>query len=57
MVIFFFQVGDRVRVTKMNMNGQWEGEINGRHGHFPFTHVSIERDLQDDEANSGRDNL
>uniref|UniRef100_A0A8C4PWW8 Adapter molecule crk n=1 Tax=Eptatretus burgeri TaxID=7764 RepID=A0A8C4PWW8_EPTBU len=50
-------VGDRVRVTKMNMNGQWEGEINGRHGHFPFTHVSIERDLQDDEANSGRDNL
>ncbi|XP_071119889.1 adapter molecule Crk-like isoform X1 [Mytilus edulis] len=31
--------GDIVLVTKMNSNGQWEGEINGRKGVFPFTHV------------------
>lgn len=25
----------------MNINGQWEGEVNGRKGLFPFTHVKI----------------
>lgn len=43
-VIFFFlilQVGDIVKVTRMNINGQWEGEVNGRKGLFPFTHVKI----------------
>lgn len=41
---FFFlimQVGDIVKVTRMNINGQWEGEVNGRKGLFPFTHVKI----------------
>ena len=23
------------------MHGQWEGQLNGKHGHFPFTHVSF----------------
>ncbi|XP_062814912.1 crk-like protein isoform X2 [Anolis carolinensis] len=35
------EVGDLVRVTQMNINGQWEGEIQGRRGLFPFTHVRI----------------
>ncbi|XP_063370162.1 adapter molecule Crk [Cydia amplana] len=33
--------GDIVRVTRMNINGQWEGELNGRTGHFPFTYVEF----------------
>lgn len=37
----FPQVGDIVKVTRMNINGQWEGEVNGRRGLFPFTHVKI----------------
>ena len=36
-----FQVGDIVKVTKMSINGQWEGELNGKVGHFPFTHVEF----------------
>ncbi|KAH8406410.1 hypothetical protein KR222_005845 [Zaprionus bogoriensis] len=35
------EVGDVINVTKTNINGQWEGEINGRKGHFPFTHVEF----------------
>lgn len=35
------QVGDRVKVTKINVNGQWEGECKGKRGHFPFTHVKL----------------
>lgn len=35
------EVGDTVKVTRMNINGQWEGEVNGRKGLFPFTHVKI----------------
>lgn len=35
------QVGDLVKVTKINVNGQWEGECKGRRGHFPFTHVRL----------------
>lgn len=35
------EVGDTITVTKMNINGQWEGELNGRSGHFPFTHVEF----------------
>ena len=23
------------------MSGQWEGDLKGKHGHFPFTHVSF----------------
>ena len=35
------QVGDIVTVTKINPNGQWEGEVNGKTGIFPFTHVEF----------------
>uniref|UniRef100_A0AAQ4NZ05 Adapter molecule crk n=1 Tax=Gasterosteus aculeatus aculeatus TaxID=481459 RepID=A0AAQ4NZ05_GASAC len=35
------EVGDRVKVTKINVNGQWEGECKGKRGHFPFTHVKL----------------
>lgn len=35
------EVGDIIKVTKTNINGQWEGELNGRKGHFPFTHVEF----------------
>ncbi|XP_043997632.1 adapter molecule crk-like [Gambusia affinis] len=41
------EVGDMVKVTKINVNGQWEGECNGKHGHFPFTHVRL---LDDSES-------
>jgi proto-oncogene C-crk len=35
------KVGDMVLVTKMNMTGSWEGEIDGRKGYFPFNHVEL----------------
>ena len=35
------EVGDIVTVTKMSINGQWEGVLGGRNGHFPFTHVEF----------------
>ncbi|EPQ02755.1 Adapter molecule crk [Myotis brandtii] len=35
------EVGELVKVTKINVNGQWEGECNGKRGHFPFTHVRL----------------
>lgn len=35
------EVGDMVKVTKINVNGQWEGECKGKQGHFPFTHVKL----------------
>lgn len=35
------EVGDIITVTKTNINGQWEGELNGKIGHFPFTHVEF----------------
>uniref|UniRef100_A0A8D8S323 Adapter molecule Crk n=1 Tax=Cacopsylla melanoneura TaxID=428564 RepID=A0A8D8S323_9HEMI len=33
------EVGDIIKVTKANFSGKWEGELNGKTGHFPFTHV------------------
>lgn len=45
------EVGDIIKVTKMNINGQWEGELNGKVGHFPFTHV----EFVDSENNDGTD--
>lgn len=39
------QEGDLLKVTKMNINGQWEGELNGKVGHFPFTYVEFLDDL------------
>ena len=35
------EVGDVIKVTKTNINGQWEGELHGKVGHFPFTHVEF----------------
>jgi proto-oncogene C-crk len=35
------KVGDEVMVTSMNLSGQWEGEVNGQKGFFPFTHVKF----------------
>ncbi|EDW53719.1 adapter molecule Crk isoform X2 [Drosophila sechellia] len=35
------EIGDIIKVTKTNINGQWEGELNGKNGHFPFTHVEF----------------
>lgn len=44
------EVGDLIKVTKMNINGQWEGELRGKTGHFPFTHVEvIDSDNPDEE--------
>lgn len=34
-------IGDIITVTKTNINGQWEGELNGKVGYFPFTHVEF----------------
>ncbi|XP_050314510.1 adapter molecule Crk [Anthonomus grandis grandis] len=42
------EVGDIIIVTKTNINGQWEGELNGKTGYFPFTHV----EFLDDENGS-----
>ncbi|XP_063342659.1 adapter molecule crk-like [Pelmatolapia mariae] len=45
------EVGDTVKVTKINVNGQWEGECKGKRGHFPFTHVRLlEQYYPDDES-------
>lgn len=47
------EVGDIVKVTKMSINGQWEGELNGKVGHFPFTHVEfIDSESGIDEGSS-----
>lgn len=35
------EVGDIINVTKTNINGQWEGELRGKVGFFPFTHVEF----------------
>ena len=37
----FLQVGDIINVTKQNINGQCEGELNNKVGHFPFTHIEF----------------
>jgi len=43
--------GDIITVTKTNINGQWEGELNGKTGHFPFTHVDFIDNENADEEN------
>lgn len=35
------EAGDIIMVTKININGQWEGTLNGKTGHFPFTCVEF----------------
>lgn len=47
-------MGDVIKVTKTNINGQWEGELRGKIGHFPFTHVEfIEQDNHLQQNNGG----
>ncbi|EFX79562.1 hypothetical protein DAPPUDRAFT_52191 [Daphnia pulex] len=46
------EVGDTVKVTKMHINGQWEGELHGKVGHFPFTHVEF---IDSENADDGID--
>jgi len=35
------EVGDEVMVTRMNLDGQWYGDCEGRQGYFPFTHIQF----------------
>ncbi|KAL3289471.1 hypothetical protein HHI36_022894 [Cryptolaemus montrouzieri] len=35
------EIGDIITVTHTNINGQWQGELNGKVGFFPFTHVEF----------------
>lgn len=44
------EVGDVIKVTKTNINGQWEGELHGKVGHFPFTHVEFIDDTTNEES-------
>lgn len=45
------EIGDTITVTKTNINGQWEGELNGKRGHFPFTHVEFIENNESDNTN------
>ena len=38
-ILHFFQVNDIVMVLETTMNGSWRGELKGKVGEFPFTHV------------------
>ena len=48
--VFHQQVGDIVTVTAMKINGQWEGEVNGRRGDFPFIYIQFEDELENGES-------
>jgi proto-oncogene C-crk len=44
-----------IKVLKMNINGQWEGELNGKLGHFPFTHVEfVDGDNNSENSEAGK---
>jgi hypothetical protein len=45
------EVGNIIKVTKMNINGQWEGELNGKVGFFPFTHIEFLSNDDDENFN------
>ena len=49
------EVGDIIKVTKTNINGQWEGELKGKVGHFPFTHVEFIEQENQHQHNGGND--
>jgi len=36
-----FKTGDIINVTQKSISGPWQGELNGKHGAFPGTHVQI----------------
>lgn len=40
-----------VKVHKINLDGQWEGEIGGKIGMFPFNHVEF-IDNENSETNN-----
>lgn len=49
-LIFFLclQKGEIIIVIKMNFNGFWEGEVNGKKGMFLFIYVKfLEDNLED----------
>jgi len=35
----------------MNINGQWEGELRGKVGFFPFTHIEFLSNEEDESFN------
>lgn len=35
------EVGDIIKVLEMSVSGQWKGDLDGKIGHFPFTHVEF----------------
>lgn len=41
LIYFILQKGDVLTVTNTNLNGQWEGELNGKKGHFPFNYIKF----------------
>ncbi|XP_014663114.1 PREDICTED: adapter molecule Crk-like [Priapulus caudatus] len=43
------EVGEVIKVLEMNLSGQWKGELNGKVGHFPFTHVEFIDDNENEE--------
>ncbi|XP_022661486.1 adapter molecule Crk-like isoform X2 [Varroa destructor] len=43
-------IGDIILVTAMHKNGQWEGELRGKTGHFPFTHVEFLETGEEEDA-------
>lgn len=45
------EVGDIITVTKMNINGQWEGESKGKVGHFPFPFVEFIDQIEGGDLN------
>lgn len=40
----------------MNINGQWEGELKGKVGFFPFTHIEFLSNDDEDESFNGNHN-
>ncbi|XP_065844613.1 crk-like protein [Oscarella lobularis] len=46
-----FKTNDIIVVINQNENGLWEGELNGKRGYFPFTHVELlDGDFSDGKA-------
>jgi len=43
------EVGDTIKVLERKINGMWKGELHGKVGYFPFTHV----DMIDDDSGGG----
>lgn len=43
------QKGDIILVTSTNITGQWEGELNGKQGHFPFNYIQFLDEEQDNQ--------